>query len=744
MLPWFTKYPNQNDEILNLDWVIRQVENLKAAYEAFLAANSLTFADPIVWDITKQYSKNTIVLSSEGDAYLSKKVVGAGVQLNNTDYWLEIFNFAEYVRTANSNLTMHIEQNTTRATASYAVNDWVLWEDVLYKVTTAISVDDLLTVGTNIVHFTVEDFCRTWQTYMINTIAAYKADIDASEAEYKRLTDADILQYKNDVDASEALYRNQLASDISNTTASLQAQLNEAIAGVTVDSEVINARIGFNNYTFSTLGDALRTQVNFLKDSILSLSSIDSLPPKMTWVQGNLNGGVYDSTDLTRICTSDYLNYNVQTIDVPSGYSIGFVIYDYSDTYVTAMAFYTGTVNVKSLLASYDGYKIKIVMRHIAVIDPTEGDLLKFNIPLVNLITDNTVKLYTKVTDLEEKNGETVSFEYGSLDISGNEIASTSRIRTIGYLPLNTLYVKLASSDFSFIAMVYDYDGNFVGSDFNYVQTLNMADIYSTYGKYTKVRLIVREYQDNIFPTQGIFVQVITSNDIMKDRAFWSNRKLLHIGTSITDETVYKVSNSIRYYVNRWIQKGAQLNGCYQYKNTAASGKGAQYFASNYDTLIAPYISDCYLFTIEHGENDASGARLGTPDNMNPDENGNYDITTFYGAMAYIITRSRSLNMYVKIGLIGSWYMPTREIVKNVANKFNLPVLDLYKSIGSSDEEVSTSLTLQDGTVITDTQTIRAWFSTYIGQSTGDNIHPYNPDVQDKLATAYANWINTF
>lgn len=37
MLPWFTKYPNQNDEILNLDWIIahfedfiKDIDNLKA------------------------------------------------------------------------------------------------------------------------------------------------------------------------------------------------------------------------------------------------------------------------------------------------------------------------------------------------------------------------------------------------------------------------------------------------------------------------------------------------------------------------------------------------------------------------------------------------------------------------------------------------------------------------------------------------------------------------------------------
>lgn len=254
------KYPNENLHELDLTWLIKRVTELKAAYSAFLAANSLTFADPILWDITKQYSKNTIVLSPEGDAYLSKKVVDKGIQLNNSDYWLEIFNFAEYVRTANSNLTRHVEQNTTRATDSYAVNDWLLWDDVLYKVTSAISADDLLTVGTNLVHFTVEDFCRVWQTYMINTIAQYKSDIDASELAYKQQLDQTVLNYKNDIDASELAYKNEIdASELAFTT-NLQQQFDAAIAGATVDSEVVLARTSWRGVIYSTLSNALNNQ----------------------------------------------------------------------------------------------------------------------------------------------------------------------------------------------------------------------------------------------------------------------------------------------------------------------------------------------------------------------------------------------------------------------------------------------------------------------------------------------------
>lgn len=242
----FNLYPYKNLNDFNLDYILKTLKQLKETVETFIATETVTFADPILWNISSQYAKNTIVLSNSGDAYLSKQAVPVNIQLENADYWQEIFNFADYVRTANSNLTFNIEQNTTRATDTYAIDDWLLWDDVLYKVTSAIAVDDLLVVDTNIVHFTVEDFIKAFMTWATNTIQ----------------------QYKNDIDASELAYRNQLAQDIANTTNSLQAQLDAAISGATVDSEVINARISINGITYDTLGNAIRGQLGDLIEAL--------------------------------------------------------------------------------------------------------------------------------------------------------------------------------------------------------------------------------------------------------------------------------------------------------------------------------------------------------------------------------------------------------------------------------------------------------------------------------------------
>lgn len=232
--------------------IIAKMRNLENIVNTFVNTEQVKFADPIIWNITSQYAKTTVVLDTEGNAYLSKQAVPSGIQLNNEEYWQEIFNFTEYTRTANQNLTINEERNTTRATAAYQVDDWLIWNDVLYKVTSAIAIDDLLVVDTNIEHFTIEDFIKAFMTWATNTIQ----------------------QYKNDIDASELAYRQQLAQDIASATASLQAQLDAAIAGATVDSEVINARVGYDNTTYNTLRDAIVSQI---EDLYTALSTDDLL-----------------------------------------------------------------------------------------------------------------------------------------------------------------------------------------------------------------------------------------------------------------------------------------------------------------------------------------------------------------------------------------------------------------------------------------------------------------------------------
>ena len=239
-------YPYTDFHEMNLDFLLKSMEELKKAFSSFTASNSLIFAEPLLHDNTKSYAKNTIVLDPDGNAFISLQAVPAGVQLSNADYWLMVFNFEDYTEKANKNFTVNYLRDTTRAPQAYVVGDWLVLDDVLYKVTAAIAADDLFEIGTNIVHFTIEQFLKDFITSINQTV----------------------LQYKNDIDASELAYRQQLAQDIATTTASLQAQLDTAISGATADSEVINARVGWLGDSFPTLRDSITGQVMPLITSI--------------------------------------------------------------------------------------------------------------------------------------------------------------------------------------------------------------------------------------------------------------------------------------------------------------------------------------------------------------------------------------------------------------------------------------------------------------------------------------------
>lgn len=231
----YFEFPNTRTYNNDLGWVIAAVTALKEAMETFIGANTLTFADPLLHDLTTQYNKNTIVLDSNGNAYLSLKIVPAGINLSNTEYWLMIFDYEAFLEKVNKNFTSRYYRNENRAKTAMSVGDWLTFDDVLCKVTAAIAVDDVIEEGTNIEAFTLEDFIKAFMTSASTLIQQYKDDIDASELAYQ---------------------------------AAMQAEVDRILAGATVDSEVIDARLGADDVNYTTLGLAIRTQFEHVKNII--------------------------------------------------------------------------------------------------------------------------------------------------------------------------------------------------------------------------------------------------------------------------------------------------------------------------------------------------------------------------------------------------------------------------------------------------------------------------------------------
>lgn len=435
----FDHFPYTNVHELNLDWVLTMMKALEAEWDAFTAGNSLTFADPLQHDISKTYAKNTIVLDANGNAYISLQAVPVGVGLQNGDYWLMVFDYEAFIEKVNKNFTARYYRGSYRATAAMDIGDWLTVDDVLCKATAAISADDVLELGVNIEHFTLEDFIKAFMT-------------SANQL---------IQQYKNDIDASELAYRQQLALDIQNTTQSLQAQLDAVIAGATVDSEVIDARVGDNGVTYSTLGVAIRYQI---ADQLWKFLGV------IRHTDGKVSNTILNSDGTTAAeagwTTSIFIPVKFMkylAIDSPDNSACRLAFYDSNKTFLKyyvldqgytmhqlpANSVYIKISHYTSLFARVTLYSV--IYNLDKSIDDMgyytrykSGKVLRFDI---DLPIANGVPVYVRPVETSQASATKITL-YG-LDSSNNWVS-------LGDIPYGTRYTFTPTEDYSMIRVVND------------------------------------------------------------------------------------------------------------------------------------------------------------------------------------------------------------------------------------------------------------------------------------------------
>lgn len=145
------KAPYTNFHDLNLDWIIDTLNDFNTRLTNFVSLATIKYADPILWDITSQYEANTVVVDSQGNAYLSVQPVPSGVSLDRTEYWTKIGNFDELFANVKKAITPNDEGHSTTATAARAVDDLVWVNGVLVRITRAMSAGDAYVPGSNCV-----------------------------------------------------------------------------------------------------------------------------------------------------------------------------------------------------------------------------------------------------------------------------------------------------------------------------------------------------------------------------------------------------------------------------------------------------------------------------------------------------------------------------------------------------------------------------------------------------------------
>lgn len=123
-MAYFNEFPNTRTYDSDLGWIISRMKQLIYEMDNFTSFNTIKFADNPVWNIETAYEANTLVLYrktvdgvTNEITYVSKKPVPQGVNITNTDYWMQISDYNAGLQELRDAIT-EVHDETTAAQQS--------------------------------------------------------------------------------------------------------------------------------------------------------------------------------------------------------------------------------------------------------------------------------------------------------------------------------------------------------------------------------------------------------------------------------------------------------------------------------------------------------------------------------------------------------------------------------------------------------------------------------------------------
>lgn len=221
-----------DDSISYYEMVSKVIEVM----QQYIETSSISYADPIQWDITKQYPRNTVVVTVNGDGYLSTQPVPIGIDIDNEDYWTKIGNFSELWKSVKLAITPVDEKLKTTASAARAVNDLVWLNNDLYVITKAMDAGTRYIEGTN---------CKK------TDIGEQLNDLNTKVDNNKSSVDNSIEQINANIENINTNLNKKIDKDtVGNLDQTVGGNMNQTVSGdynITADNFSVKSTKGYRN-----------------------------------------------------------------------------------------------------------------------------------------------------------------------------------------------------------------------------------------------------------------------------------------------------------------------------------------------------------------------------------------------------------------------------------------------------------------------------------------------------------------
>lgn len=256
------KAPYTNFHDLNLDWIIEVLNEFNTKLTDFVSLATIKYADPIQWDITSQYEANTVVVDSNGNAYLSVRPVPSGVSLDRTEFWTKIGNFDELWADVKRAITPNDEGHSPTATADRDVNDLVWINGSLVRVTKAMTAGDAYVPGSNCVSSSTNEVLHYLITAFNEGLRAEQTAREDADRDLQTAIDTE-KQTRKDADSdlqtaidNEKQTREDADTQLQNNIIQMQTYVSAPGAGIKANDQSAAAQ---NTSTLQKLLDAGKT-----------------------------------------------------------------------------------------------------------------------------------------------------------------------------------------------------------------------------------------------------------------------------------------------------------------------------------------------------------------------------------------------------------------------------------------------------------------------------------------------------